>query len=174
MRRYQKWLSLGLLALTPGVTLAGALDSQQLKQSTSANPSLAKSADKSKGATNQDLANKIAASMRKARLNGFDIQIRPLANLVRSGRHCVYGIVAPATHEQLRRLYSQDWVGTYLPEAVLVETPDGTLRPALCFIAPSPEERPAADDYIDRIVGPARKYGFPDWYVARLESFRPR
>jgi hypothetical protein len=109
-----------------------------------------------------------------ARLNGFDIQIRPLANLVRSGRHCVYGIVAPATHEQLRRLYSQDWVGTYLPEAVLVETPDGTLRPALCFIAPSPEERPAADDYIDRIVGPARKYGFPDWYVARLESFRPR
>jgi hypothetical protein len=108
-----------------------------------------------------------------ARLSGFDISIRPLANLVRSSQHCVFGILALATHEQLRRLCSQDWVGTYLPEAVLVETLDGTRRPALCFIAPSPEERPASGDYIDRIVGPAREYGFPDWYIARLESFRP-
>jgi hypothetical protein len=42
-----------------------------------------------------------------ARLSGFDISIRPLANLVRSGQHCVFGILAQATHEQLRRLYSQ-------------------------------------------------------------------
>jgi hypothetical protein len=108
-----------------------------------------------------------------ARLSGFDIRIQPLANLVRSEEHCVYGIVAPATHRQLARLYSQDWVGTYLPEAVLVETLDGKWRPALCYIAPSPEPRPAAGDYVDRIVGPARQLGFPDWYVARLESFRP-
>jgi hypothetical protein len=109
-----------------------------------------------------------------AKLSGFDIRIQPLANLVRSDQHCVYGIVAPATHEQLRRLYAQDWVGTYLPEPVLVETVDGKWRPALCYIAPAPEPRPAADDYIDRIVGPARQYGFPDWYIARLESFRPQ
>jgi signal transduction histidine kinase len=63
---------------------------------------------------------------------------------------------------------------TLPPEPVLVERPDGTWRPALCYIAPSPDGGPAADDYIDRIVGPARGYGFPDWYVARLESFRPR
>jgi aminoglycoside 6'-N-acetyltransferase I len=109
-----------------------------------------------------------------ARLHGFDIRIRPLANLVRSERHSVYGILATATHEQLRRLYAQGWVGTYLPEPVLVETRDGTWRPALCYIAPSSEDRPASDDYIDRIVGPARGHGFPDWYVARLESFRPQ
>ena len=75
MRRYQKWLSMGLLALTPGVTLAGALDSPQLKQSTTANPSMAKKADKAKGASNQDLANKIAASLKKAHLSGFEIEI---------------------------------------------------------------------------------------------------
>jgi hypothetical protein len=40
-----------------------------------------------------------------ARLGRFDIVIRPLANLVRSGRHHVSGIVAPATHDELRRLY---------------------------------------------------------------------
>jgi hypothetical protein len=58
-----------------------------------------------------------------ARLYGFDLRIEPLANLVRSEGQCVWGIVAAATHEPLRRLSAQDWV---------------------------------------------------EWYVARLESFRPR
>jgi hypothetical protein len=40
-----------------------------------------------------------------ARLPGFDIRIGPLANLVRSEERCVYGIVATATHAELRRLY---------------------------------------------------------------------
>src|SRR5262245_49544599 len=61
----------------------------------------------------------------------------------------------------------------YLPEPVLVETLDGKWRTAFCYIAPAGESRPASNDHIDRIVGPARQYGFPAWSVARLESFRP-
>jgi hypothetical protein len=60
-----------------------------------------------------------------ARLSGFDIVIRPRANLIRSERDCVYGIVATATHDELSRLYAhaKDILGEmYLPEAVLVET----------------------------------------------------
>jgi hypothetical protein len=116
----------------------------------------------------------IPGQIEVAKLNGFDIHIRPLATLIRSDQHCVYGIVAPATQEQLRRLYSKDWVGTYLPEPVMVETLDGKLRTALCYIAPLIEARPATNEYIDRIVGPARHYDFPGWYITRLESFRPR
>ncbi len=111
-----------------------------------------------------------------AKLNGFDIQIRPLANLIRSDQHCVYGIIATATHDELRRLYAhaeQVLGGIYLPEAVLVERQDGTWKPALCYIAPSMQPQPAARDYVDRIVGPAKEYGFPAWYIAHLESFRP-
>jgi hypothetical protein len=111
-----------------------------------------------------------------ARLAGFDILIRPRANLVRSPEHCVYGILATATHAELDRLYAhaKGILGeTYLPEAVLTETMEGTWRPALCYLAPTMEPRPAANDYIDRIAGPARDYGFPEWYVRRLESFRP-
>ncbi len=111
-----------------------------------------------------------------ARLNGFDIQIRPLANLVRSDPHCVYGIVATATHDELKRLYAHaEHVlgGVYLPEAVLTVTPDRALRPALCYISPSMDAKPAANDYIDRIVGPAKEYRFPTWYIDRLERFRP-
>ncbi len=106
------------------------------------------------------------------RVWGFDIRIQPLADLVRSDRHCVYGIVCEITHADLDKLYGQEWVGSYLPEAVLVETDQGRLLPALCYIAPPRSVEPARDDYIDRIVGPAREYGFPEWYIQRLESYR--
>ncbi len=111
-----------------------------------------------------------------ASLRGFDIAIKPLANLFRSDRHTVYGIVAKVTHTDLARLYAhaRDVLGgTYHPEPVLVDTENGERRPALCYVAPSMESRTADNEYIDRIVGPAREFGFPDWYIQRLESFRP-
>ena len=108
-----------------------------------------------------------------ARLWGFDIVIETLATLVRSDQRSVYGIVCETTHDELRSLYGQDWLGgTYLPYAVIVETDGGRLIPALCYIAPTrPPARPAAD-YLDWITGPAREYRFPDWYIERLEHFR--
>ena len=113
-----------------------------------------------------------------AKLHGFDIEIRPLANLVRSERYCVYGILAGGTHEELERLYGRyvhDELGAiYLPEAVLCEKLDGALVPALCYIAPASESAPATDAYLDRIIDPARAFGFPAWYLDRLESFRAR
>lgn len=45
----------------------------------------------------------------------------------------------------------------YLPEAVLTETLDGKLRPALCYICPVMDPQPTASDYLDKIVMPARK-----------------
>jgi hypothetical protein len=111
-----------------------------------------------------------------ARLSGFDLVIRPRANLIRSDQHCVYGIVATATHRELERLYAhaRDELGeVYLPEAVLVETLDGKWKPALCYLAPAMAPRPAAAEYVERIAGPARTFGFPEWYIRRIESFRP-
>ena len=95
MRRYQKWMSVGLLALTPGVTLAGALNSPQLMQSTSANASASKTADKSKGPTNQKLANEIASALRKARLSGYEIEID-----VRNGIATLDGMVGTAAQRE--------------------------------------------------------------------------
>ena len=110
-----------------------------------------------------------------ARLHGFDIRIQPRANLVPSEPHCVYGIVAKATHAELARLYAhaRDVLGeVYLPEAVLVQTLAGSWRPALCYLCPDMAPRPADNAYVERIAGPARDLGFPQWYIARLESFR--
>ena len=111
-----------------------------------------------------------------ASLSGFDISIRPRANLVPSDQHRVYGILTTATHSELQRLYAhaRDVLGeTYLPQAVLTEGREGQWRAALCYIAPAMEARPASRDYVDRIVGPASQFGFPRWYIDRLESFRP-
>ena len=111
-----------------------------------------------------------------ARLAGFDICIRPRANLLRSTQHSVYGILATGTHTELARLYAhaKDVLGEiYLPEAVFAETLDGKWRPALCYLCPAMVPKPATNDYLDRTVTPARKYGFPGWYLERLESFRP-
>lgn len=110
-----------------------------------------------------------------ARLPGFKISIRPLANLERSDQHMVYGIVATGTHTELERLYAHAenvLGGRYQPEAVLVQTLSNHWLPALTYIAPELSDKPAKADYIDRIITPARTYGFPAWYIERLESFK--
>lgn len=107
-----------------------------------------------------------------ARLGGFDIQFNPHACLVRSAPHAVCGILVQASHEELRRLYSADAVGVFLPEAVLVETADGALRPALCFVPPVPGDGPPDLAYLDLLIAAAREHGFPGWYLDRLDSVR--
>ena len=119
----------------------------------------------------------VPESWEVARLAGFDIRIQPRANLIRSDAATVYGIVATATHDELARLYAHahDVLGElYLPEAVLAETLDGRWRPALCYICPHMQPRPPERAYVDRIVAPARSYGFPHWYLEHLQSFASR
>ncbi len=112
-----------------------------------------------------------------ASLAGFNIDIRPRANLVRAPGSAVWGILATATHVELELLYAhaRDVLGEiYLPHPVLVENPEGSYRPALCYMCPRMEARPAAGDYIDRILAPAREHGFPPDYLQRIERFRHR
>lgn len=64
--------------------------------------------------------------------------------------------------------------GSYMNRAVLreVDVVPEHWEPALCYICPAMEPRPADGAHIDRIVGPAREHGFPAAYIDRLESFR--
>ncbi len=107
-------------------------------------------------------------------LPGFDIVIKPYANLIRSSKDSVYGIVAQLTHEELKKLYShaeEVFNEIYQPEAVLVQTSDERWIAALSYICHSMEERKADKDYISRIVNPGKEYNFPAWYIDKLESF---
>ena len=59
------------------------------------------------------------------------------------------------------------------PEAVVVETRTSCLQPAMCYIPPVCDNKPADIDYLDRLLAAARGHGFPAWYLERLERFRP-
>jgi hypothetical protein len=107
-----------------------------------------------------------------ARLSGFEIHLCPHACLTRSDRASVYGIWVKASHAELDNLYSRDGVGTFLPEAVLIEALDGGMHPAMCYVPPTVGTQPADIDYLNRLIAAAREYQFPDWYLKRLDSLR--
>ncbi|MCG8460575.1 MAG: gamma-glutamylcyclotransferase [Holophagales bacterium] len=108
-----------------------------------------------------------------ARLDGYDIRIAPRANLVPSSQHSVYGVLAEASHAELERLYAhaEQVLGeVYHPYPVLTQSASGSWFPALCYIASSMEPGQADLAYVGRIVDPARDFGFPSWYLERLEA----
>ncbi|MCP4201074.1 MAG: gamma-glutamylcyclotransferase [bacterium] len=111
-----------------------------------------------------------------ARLDDYDISIRPLANVFESKGQTVWGVVASAGDQELERLYAHALEvlgGIYLPRLVPVSTGSETIEAALCYVADSLPEAPASADYVHRILAPARELGFPEEYIERLESFLP-
>jgi osmotically-inducible protein OsmY len=86
MRRYQKWaLALGLLAMAPGITMAGPFSSLFKSRPLSRR---APAPNRSREATNQKIAEEIAAALRKGRISGYNIEIE-----VKSGIATLKGTV---------------------------------------------------------------------------------
>jgi hypothetical protein len=114
-----------------------------------------------------------------ARLFDYDVRARPLMTLVRAKDQLVYGISAHATQASLNRLYFERWPyadrpADYEPRAVIVHSAADDLKswPALCYITHNRVPAPPTDEHLRRVIEPARAYGFPDWYLARLEQLR--
>jgi hypothetical protein len=107
-----------------------------------------------------------------AKLSGYDIAFDPHANIFRSDQHAVCGVLVYPSHEELNRLYSRDGVGVFLPEAVIVETNNSRMLPAVCYMPPGRKNDPADLAYVERIIKAAGEHGFPHWYLSRLEELR--
>lgn len=93
------------------------------------------------------------------------------SNLIRT-----HGAMTEVTHEDLARLYSnlEELFGLkYLPEPVLAEAFDGTVRPVLCYIAPRMDDAPATIEYVGQLAEAARCIGLPEWYAELVDSFGP-
>jgi hypothetical protein len=107
---------------------------------------------------------------------GFDLIIQPVANMVESGDGIVYGILANFTHAELAAMmnsHTPSLTGaTYNVEPIIVRTRGGRVVPAVAYISVDMEPAFADSDYIDRILKPAKNYGFPRWYLERIEAFR--
>ena len=109
-----------------------------------------------------------------AKLPGFELSIRPRVNLSRSDHSSVFGALVAISHADLDKIYStleQRFGLKYFPEPVLVETSEGTLRPALCYISPPIPPAPANEDYVKQLAECVRLLGHPEWYAKFIESF---
>ena len=110
-----------------------------------------------------------------AKLHSYEFQIASWGYLRASDRLCVYGVLVPATHLELTKLYDKSsgvLTAEYFPEPVLVETLEGKWIPALCYVASNPPEGPVNTKYANAMVELAKKLSFPTWYVKHLSSFR--
>ena len=110
------------------------------------------------------------------RVNGYELSIKPLANLRRKKQGMVYGILTGLTHAELDRLYLEHsrgiLGGEYHPEAVIVYQLSGIYTPALCYISHNMKDGKADPEYVERILKPAGEYEFPKWYLNHIESFK--
>lgn len=104
-----------------------------------------------------------------ARLDGYRLSIGARATLVRDPTETVYGIVMQVFADDLMRLYSDDGVRDYRPQAVRVVQGDGRTIEATCYSLPPPLEqvKPNAE-YADELYSLAKRLGLPDAYLAEI------
>lgn len=111
-----------------------------------------------------------------ATINGFDLNIQPIANLAEAGDGVVYGILANFTHDEIEKLKAHHLSGltnaTYNIEPVLVNTRGGKIVPAITYLSTNLPAAFAENAYIDKILKAADAYGFPNWYLDRINKFR--
>lgn len=106
---------------------------------------------------------------RVGRVEKYQLAIGNRATLVPNVGSAAYGVVFALTHNELERLYSDESVNMYRPEAVVALLDDGNSVAALCFnlpVAPAlGEQNPA---YAARLKNLAKLIGLPADYVASI------
>ncbi|MCH4024739.1 MAG: gamma-glutamylcyclotransferase [Acetobacter fabarum] len=109
------------------------------------------------------------ANPRPAEVAGMALCVGSRATLVPDISGSVHGIVMDLTQNHIDRLYADESVASYRPEAVLARLSDGTSIAALCFNLPIPPERGITNnEYREKLREAARKVGLPSHYIDRL------
>ncbi|MBL4789471.1 MAG: gamma-glutamylcyclotransferase [Kordiimonadaceae bacterium] len=113
-----------------------------------------------------------------ASLGGFDLIIQPVANIVEVGDGVVYGVIANFTHAEIAILEATQngslTSAAFNPEPVIVRTRGGRIVPALTYLSTNLDPSFAKADYVKSLLATADKYGFPRWYLDRIEAFKPQ
>lgn len=99
----------------------------------------------------------------KARVAGYRLRVGKMATLLRDDDASAHGMVYRLTYPEIESLYWGAGLDAYIAEAVLVETLDGAVSPALCCNLRMP---PADDednpDYLHRLISVMQKLGLPN------------
>ena len=108
------------------------------------------------------------------KLDGYELSIRPRANLTKNESCVSYGGLAHISHRDISRLYSDltDKFGiTYYPYPVTVELSDGNSETALCYMSFDIQDSPADPDYVNELARCATELGAPAVYIGHIRSF---
>ena len=110
-----------------------------------------------------------------AKLNGYELSVRPRVNL-RINEHSVsYGGLAHISHTEISQLYrdlNEKFGITYYPYPVVAELVDGSLSPALCYLSFAIQNTLADPEYISELARCAIELEAPESYIDQIESFR--
>ena len=109
-----------------------------------------------------------------ARLNGYELSIRPRVNLKKNADVVVYGGLAHISHKDIDSLYGNlkdNFAIIYNPYPVITELSDGSFMPALCYVSPDIQDAPADPDYVKELAQCAIEMKTPEVYVRHIRSF---
>ena len=105
-----------------------------------------------------------------ASVENFCLLIGARASLAPCASRTVHGVVFSLRHSEVDKLYSEDSVSVYRPEAISVRLGDGSVIPALCFNLP---EAPAIEErnsqYASKLRALAERIGLPQEYVSSIQ-----
>jgi hypothetical protein len=105
-----------------------------------------------------------------ASVPGFALRNGERATLVADSGSKAYGLLMYLTHDEVRKLYSEESVRAYQPEAVMAVLADNSPVPALCFnlvTPPTPAEKNPG--YAAKLRELAGRLRLPSDYVASIE-----
>lgn len=109
-------------------------------------------------------------NIRRAAVPGFGLRIGKRATLWRDGNSCAYGILMELTHEDIEKLYSDDSVRAYRPEALLAKLDDGSIVPALCFnLVESPHSNERNSEYAAKLRELVHRLELPADYAESIQ-----
>ena len=111
----------------------------------------------------------VPMNTRRAFVDGFTLQIGQRATLLPKAGARSYGMLISLTHSELQQLYSAPGLEQYLPEAVLAQTIEGQIIPALCYnLAEPPNAADRNPEYVSKLKTVLEALGFPAEYVASI------
>lgn len=106
-----------------------------------------------------------------ASVSGLELRIGRRAALAERDGAVVHGVVMSLTHSDVEKLYGEESVRMYKPEAVSVRLPDGESLCAVCFnLAEPPAAEERNDEYAAKLRDLATKLKLPKEYVASIGS----
>ena len=111
------------------------------------------------------------ANSRRAFVDDFELRIGQRATLVPVADSRVYGMLFALTHSELDLLYAAPGLEAYRAEAIVAQSFDGIVTPALCYNLRHP---PSADEwnsgYASRLQEILARLNFPEEYVASVSK----